>query len=157
MTPEQAQPQDEEEAEKDYETEKEREGGKGGGNEGGQAGGLDDEDLTREQQSLATAGRPASTPGDAATVATATATAAADLATPTDRSLYPWGEGQEEEDEDATLNGAGGRAQGVPSKAEALALPDGEFLSGCRLMLVGFASEALLPLSLLVRKGCGIR
>ena len=120
---------------------------------------MGDGDLAREhqqqqrreqQQSLANVTLTASTPGDT--------TAAAPLATPTDRSLYPWGEGQgEEEDEDAVVNGAGGRVQGVPSKAEALSLPDGDFLSGCRVMLVGFASEALLPLSLLVRKGCGIR
>ncbi|CAM9818033.1 unnamed protein product, partial [Ectocarpus sp. 8 AP-2014] len=53
--------------------------------------------------------------------------------------------------------GGGGRPEGVPTKEEALALPDGDYLSGCRVMIVGFPAEAVLPLSLLVRKGCGIR
>lgn len=38
-----------------------------------------------------------------------------------------------------------------------MALPDGEYLSGCRVMLVGFAAESLRPLTLLLRKGCAVR
>lgn len=74
-------------------------------------------------------------------------------------SLYPWGDTRTTADdgETAAAGEEGDRPEGVPTKEEALALPDGMYLSGCRLMLVGFATEALLPLSLLVRKGCGVR
>eukprot|EP00903_Cladosiphon_okamuranus_P022785 g20977.t1 len=77
---------------------------------------------------------------------------------------YPWAStataaaAVESASQAAAASGEGsGRVEGVPSKEEALALPDGDYLSGCRLMIVGFSAEALLPLSLLVRKGCGIR
>lgn len=84
-----------------------------------------------------------------------------------DRSLYPWAsaptDGGASEDTWGGIgaNGAGSRedarAEGVPSVAEALALADGEYLSGCRIILVGFAAADLKSLVLLVRKGCGIR
>ena len=163
VTPDQELPQDEEEEEEEEDHDAERTGERGeeDAEEGGRGRSMGNGDLAREQrqqqqqqqQLFATAAHPASTPGDAA----AAAAAAAALAAPTDRSIYPWGAGDGEEEEDAAVAGAGGRVQGVPSKAEVLALPDGDFLSGCRVMLVGFASDALLPLSLLVRKGCGIR
>lgn len=90
---------------------------------------------------------------------------AAAVATPTtdDRSRYPWasaasgGGGEDGRRGDGRGGGGGGRIEGVPTKEEALALPDGDYLSGCRVMIVGFSAESLLPLSLLVRKGSGIR
>ncbi|CAM9240378.1 unnamed protein product, partial [Scytosiphon promiscuus] len=102
--------------------------------------------------------------------------AGSDAAVPTDRSRYPWsaaaaaGEGEEGNRARgwsvnnsggsaaaAAAGGGDGQVEGVPSKEEALSLPDGDYLSGCRVMIVGFEAEALVPLSLLVRKGCGVR
>lgn len=84
-----------------------------------------------------------------------------------DRSLYPWASDSAAEsgkiaDRSDTAAGDGEgeqrrRAEGVPSKLEALELPEGDYLSGCRVILVGFAAASLLPLSLLIRKGCGVR
>lgn len=98
-----------------------------------------------------------------------------DAASVPDRSIYPWssappaaaavgavgaeatGEEDGRTEDDPLLAISSTSIEGVPSKAEALALPDGEYLSGCRVMLVGFGAEALLPLTLLIRKGCGVR
>lgn len=74
-------------------------------------------------------------------------------------SLYPWGDTRTTADdgERAAVRDEDNRPEGVPTKEEALAFPDGMYLSGCRLLFVGFATEVLLPLLLLVRKGCGVR
>lgn len=82
-----------------------------------------------------------------------------------DSAKYPWADDANPSGEASgkgrrhAVDGAGGvrGAEGVPRAEEALALPDGDYLSSCRLIFVGFAAEDLRPLMLLVRKGCGVR
>lgn len=144
---------DEQKEEEEVEEEEEEEGKREGAYE---AQAQDSTKGRRQQQRRPGAGAAsaAAVPSIAeAAAATATGGPAEPSSTAAASSRYPWANG--EGDNDAA--GGGGRPEGVPTKEEALALPDGDYLSGCRVMIVGFPAEAVLPLSLLVRKGCGIR